>query len=191
MLMWLSSKRSTLGLQKRESEFRRNVSEVLAGAGVPSLRQALPRLTAEFARARRHERPLSVAIFQVGGAPDRGAARHRQDDATASAGHDPFSEAFLGSVLRDATRDTDIVTYAAALGSCIVAMPETDAEAAGEAVSRLRELCARRFAVPLRVRIASFPADGLTFEELVRRVEVAEVTSPRIAALGRLSDAVG
>jgi hypothetical protein len=77
----------------------------------------------------------------------------------------------LAALLRDATRETDIVIYAAARARCIVVMPETGGSEAREGLVRLQGLSASRMALPVRVSLAVFPDDGWTLEELVRRAE--------------------
>lgn len=185
MLTWFPLKESPRGLDRLDSRSVLDITHVLARTGVPGFRQALPQLTAELGRARRYQHALSVALFETDGfplssseaadpvaAPGRGAngASAPHPPMPASAGHG-LLPAVLASILRESTREADVVTYAAALGRCIVAMPETDGVHARRAVERLAALTARRLLCPVRVSVAAFPQDGLTLEELIRQAE--------------------
>jgi len=180
MFTWLNMKTSTLtlNLQTMDSRLPREFQSLLAGSGVPGFRQALPRLAAEFDRARRYQHALTIALFGEDGVLASGASTagwNGGDGASVTRahalppdGHGLFP-AVLASVLREGTRDADIVTYAAALGRCIVVMPETDRAQAHQAVNRLRELGTRRLMFPVRASIATFPEDGWTIGELIRQ----------------------
>jgi hypothetical protein len=167
---------ATLNLQTIDDRLAPEFASVLAGAGVPGFRQALPRLTAEFDRARRHEHALAVALFCAD--CDLAHAARSGGDGSAGTeipllppeGHGLFP-AVLATVLRECTRETDIVTHSAGLGCCILAMPETDDTQARAAEKRLRDIGARRLRFPVRATIATFPKDGWTLEELIRVAE--------------------
>ncbi len=177
MLTWLTTKRSTLDVQTLDSWLPREFQDLLANLGVPGFRQALPKMVAELHRARRYQHALTVALFGSDEPAKAGAAAaeaHRISEATAlhafasDGGAHGLYPAILASVLREDTRETDIVAYTAALGRCLVAMPETDASQAQLAVTRLRELGLRRLKIPVHVSLAAFPRDGCTLDELIR-----------------------
>jgi hypothetical protein len=177
MLMRFLMKRSSPALETLDARIPPEVSLFLKRTGVLSLRQALPRVATEFGRARRHARAVSLAVFSEGpppAPPSSGSgtgiapAAAPEPDAPRSPGLEP---AVLASVLREVTRDTDIVIYATALRRSLVVMPETSAAAAQQAVGRLQALCARRLHGTMCAGLAVFPDDGWTFEELVRQAE--------------------
>jgi hypothetical protein len=85
------------------------------------------------------------------------------------------------SLLRESTREIDIVTYAAMLARCLVLMPETDRPAAERAVRRLQTLACQRLLTPVSACVAVFPVDGLVLEELLRLA----VAQPTHASEGR------
>lgn len=187
MTTWFALKKSTPDVHRRDPRSFLDISHVLARAGVPGFRQALPRLAAEFGRARRYQHALTIALFGTDGfAPAGGvdplatAGNGANGASAASAQIAPpgLLPAVLASVLRESTREEDVVTYAASLGRCIVAMPETDGAQAQQAVSRLRELGIRRLLCPVHASLAAFPQDGLTLEELIRQAEQEAVRSP-------------
>ena len=67
MFIWPFGKRraaskALVDLQHMDAPLSREVAAILAGAGVPTFRQALPALTAELERARRYDRPLAIAL---------------------------------------------------------------------------------------------------------------------------------
>ncbi len=185
-----------IDLQQMDVTLTREMSATLARAGVATFRQALPRLRAELDRARRYNRPLTMALIcdaRVPAGPQQtstlyDASARRVSGATHMAPLAPGSPlipAVIASLLREMTRDVDIVTYAPTLGRCMVAMPEATEAQGRQAMTRVGEMCARRLMVPVQARLASFPRDGWTLEELVRRavdVEGETHTAPESAS---------
>lgn len=125
---------------------------------VPELRHALPQIAAEFARARRYERTVTIAVFSVAPA-DASASPH--------GGKGGSTMAALAAVVRQAVREIDLVTADPATRSCIVVMPEIGSEEGQRALGRMRQLCADKLACPIRADLAVFPQDGWMFLDLV------------------------
>lgn len=145
--------------------------EPLPTQGVAALRDALPRLVAELERARRYSRPFTIAVVSAE-LPDRRV--NDQHVAIAGVHGNGSSRLFsplLGSILREALRDCDLVMYSAIEGRCLVGMPELGADEARLAVTRLHDLCTSRLTLPLRSGVAVFPEDGWTLEDLLRGAE--------------------
>lgn len=153
---------------------------MLNAAGVPTFRKALPQLSAEIQRARRHMRPLTVVLLSTEGRvqseaadqwPLRGDSATRDDSPVRLTVPAAAWSVLLAPMLREALREMDLVSYVAAYGHCVVGMPETGAGEARQVVSRLAELCASRLLLQLRAGFGVFPQDGLTLEELVRHAQ--------------------
>jgi GGDEF domain-containing protein len=68
-------------------------------------------------------------------------------------------------------RRTDLVLYQTEAERLVLVAPETHREQTLVMVERLRERAQRRFGVQLHTSVASFPEQGLTFEELLARAE--------------------
>lgn len=167
-----------IDLQQMDVTLTREMSATLARAGVATFRQALPRLRAELDRARRYNRPLTMALIGdarvSAGWPQAPVlyevnARRATGSVAPLAPGSPLIPAVIATLLREMTREVDIVTYAATLGRCLVAMPEATEAQGRQAMTRVGEMCARRLMVPVQARLASFPQDGWTLEELIRR----------------------
>lgn len=159
---WMSSRRSS---RSQETVGTRPSRQQAASAEVdlPSLPAALPQIAAEFARARRYERPVTVAVFSV--------APAQEGDHVVGTPLRPPSLAVapvLGTVARRAMREIDIVSCDTDSGCCIVVMPEIAPEEGQRAIARLRGLCADRLGCPIFAGMAVFPLDGWTFGDLVR-----------------------
>jgi hypothetical protein len=167
MFTWWAQKASNVTLQAIDAPMSREFHAVLAASGVPGFREALPRLSAEFDRARRYQHQLTVTAFEEDGVVPPGEVPAEYTQTPGTYGLIP---AVLASVLRESTRATDVVTYAVALGCCLVAMPETSKAQGHLAVKRLRQLGARRLMFPVRASLATFPEDGLTLEELIKHM---------------------
>jgi hypothetical protein len=121
---------------------------------------SLRRIAAEFERARRYERSVTVAVFSLA-SPGKGAP----DDAVPG-GH-ASSTTHLCPVVRQAVRETDLVVCDRVTRRCVVVMPEIGAEEGQRAVARMRELCAAQLQCPVRGHLAVFPRDGWVFPDLV------------------------
>jgi hypothetical protein len=184
MLKWIFGRRPSpvrdgIDLQNTDAALTREMSAILARAGVPSFRKTLPRLRAELNRARRYDRPLTIALIWDARTPEAAVTRgsflaakltrkSAAPDPSPLGIGSPLIPVVIASVLTEIVRDTDIVTYAATLGRCLVAMPETTEEQGRQAVRRVGELCVLRLMVPVQARVAIFRHDGWTLEELIR-----------------------
>jgi hypothetical protein len=184
MFTWFITNSGARSLQELDRPLPRDLRVVLERSGVPGVRQAMPRVNAEFARARRYQHSLSVALFGRAARMADGAAPAMPPALRPSAPefHGLFPTV-LAAVLREQTRDTDVVTYAAALNRCIVVMPETGRGNAHLAAMRLRELGGMRLRCSLLASVVTFPEEGWTFEELIhlaaREHEPGRPTGPR------------
>lgn len=130
---------------------------------LPSFHQALPRLELELTRARRYERPITIALIAT-------------DDAQTPS----LVTLLLAALVREALRETDIVAYAPSLSLCVVGMPEARKADAQVAMNRVQALCMNRLMLPVRTGIAEFPVAGWTLEALIKE---AETDAMRDAAL--------
>jgi hypothetical protein len=165
MWWWPSASKREAG---RDDAPRSGPQRRVEADGVPQLREALPLITAEFERARRYERTVTIAVFAV--APNgTGSASSAPENGRngAAPGDDRLLPAVLASVVRQAMRETDLVACDAAGRRCIVVMPEIGAEEGRQAVSRMRQLCTARLSCAIRADIAVFPRDGWMFLDLV------------------------
>jgi hypothetical protein len=169
MFTWFITRSGARTLQELDIRLPRDFRVVLERSGVPGFRQALPRVNAEFARARRYQHPLSVALLGRVGKAVAAATTDRELSLRSLAPEDALFPAVLAAVLREQTRDTDVVTYAAALDRCIVVMPETSRGEAHLATSRLRELGGARLHCTVAASVVTFPEQGWTLEELIRQ----------------------
>jgi len=127
---------------------------------LPDARQALAKVAEEFARARRYERPLTVAVLVL----EDGAAARPSIEARRQ------RPAALAVATRQAMREIDIICEADP-GRCVVVIPEAGPEEARQAIRRTCQSCAERLGCSLRVGMATYPRDGWTFPDLVEAAE--------------------
>jgi hypothetical protein len=150
MWLWLSGKKSF-------------VSEV------PELAEALPRIGAEFERARRYERTVTVAVLTEETPPGTAANTAAAVPRNGSGARHNLQSSLttLGTAVRQGVREIDVVICDPAHRCCIVVMPEIGPEEGRRAVSRLRQLCAARLGRAVQGDLAVFPQDGWVFPDLV------------------------
>jgi hypothetical protein len=92
----------------------------------------------------------------------------------------------LGSLLRGALRECDVVCYAADHHEFFALLPECDIAAARQAVERLHTLYTARTGTGLRAGAAAYPRDGLTLDALrdhARHILAQEPIRPAISRL--------
>jgi len=167
---------------KTEAAAGRAASLGFGTAGIPSFRRSLPEFGRELARARRAQRPLAVVVLSLG----RDLLLEQELRSAAAGGNGSVASRMqllkrtthlvslvLGAILRDALRESDIVTYGAADDRYVILLTDTNVVQAQQAVQRLSELFYQRTFSYLRAGIAEFPADGLTLEDLVSSAQVA------------------
>lgn len=167
----------------RDLALARELLQGIRAAGVPTYRQSIPAIAAELRRCRRYERPLAVLTVALEGpnlpraadAPvavgaGRESARPPETAAVVSAplqsGLDAVLFLLLGTLLRDVTRESDIVTYAAEEHVYALFLTEAGVATAMQAARRLARALHGRAAVRIRAGIAEFPGNGLTVESL-------------------------
>ena len=75
----------------------------------------------------------------------------------------------LGSILRDALRESDLVTFDPLGYQYIVLLAHSSKTEASRAVRRVQDLIVERSALHCRVGLAEFPTDGFTIADLVTK----------------------
>jgi hypothetical protein len=191
VLSWLSSRKPDLDLQTLDTKVPLDVARVLQHSGVPSFRQALRQVNHELERARRYQRPLAVTLFGYDNSTTERELARDTTRAAALPGEHALFPAVLASVLRESTRETDIVTCTSTLARAIVVMPETGMAEAMQAVNRLRDIGSAKLACPVRGGFAVFPDQGLTTEELIRLATEDARRSVRPTRLVPFAEGVG
>lgn len=148
---------------------------------VPSLRESEAAFNRELQRARRYERPLSVVVLSTAEAPRRPARSEpgMEEEAVLLETRIPYLATLLaGSILRRATRESDVIAYAADDDRFVLLLPETRRTDARRAVARLDTLLHDRMRRGVRAGIAEFPVDGFTRVQLVEKASDAWRQNP-------------
>lgn len=129
---------------------------------LPTFHELRPLFERELRRARRYERPFSILVLGFARTLEPAQRAHRL--------------AQLGSLLQDRLRETDLVGYLADSGEFAALLPEADASTVVQGAERIRQLWMAGDAVNLVAGAATYPADGLTLDDLLtcaRRSTVA------------------
>jgi hypothetical protein len=142
-------------------------------SGIPTYVRSLPQLRLDMSSARRYQRPFSVAVLSLEG-QELQAASHGRSGTNGNGAHSlSASEAIqlvfplIGSVLQEALRGSDKVTYDGANNQYVIVFPETQGLESEQAVRRLSELLIKRSSMNVKTGLAQFPTDGLILEDLV------------------------
>ena len=154
LLMWRRRKRLTV--------IDRAVSLAMQATGIPPYRRSFPQLAQELDRARRCHNPLTAIVLSL------------QSDSVLEQKRVlvlHLAVRLVGTILRDAFRASDIVTYDSVNDQYVILLTESTKAQALQAVQRLKERLFRRTAVHLKAGMAEFPADGLTIEDLVNTAQ--------------------
>ena len=152
-------------------------------AAISSFRQSLPEFSREMDRARRYQRPFAIVVLnfeseqfreQITGRAGGGGNGNATHDAQLLACcTTQLIRAALGSLLRDALRETDLVTYSATDDRYVMLLTESNEAQARRAVERLNKMFWNRTSARLSVGVAQFPMHGLTLEDLIETAQTA------------------
>jgi hypothetical protein len=171
------SMKGFLGRRSTDGAAARAASLTTRALSVPEFREALPELAAELERARRYEHPLAVLVLSSLSDPQNGRSQEEEPPPDGNGRilletripH--LASLLVATILTGMLRQSDRVTYMAADDRFVIALPETDREAAGRTVHRIEPVLKARIGVGLRAGSAAFPKDGLTMAELMDKAE--------------------
>lgn len=138
--------------------------------GLPNQRALTRFLDSEVPRARRHGHPFAILLIDG----------DNLKDYNQQFGY-PAGDAWiktLGSLLADQTRSSDLTVRWRIGDEFIIAMPETNREAALQAAERIRLAVVQAAAVlpipaTISIGVAAYPDDGTTDVSLLNRAEIA------------------
>lgn len=134
----------------------------------PAYRQVLAPMAAELRRARRFEHPLTMMMISALTPSDDGAKSTDAPSSRATFEVVPTTTLFLllGSFLRNAARETDILSAAPDTMRYVLLLAETDRFGADRALARFRDGFRTFAGAGLRIGVVEFPRDGLTVQDL-------------------------
>jgi len=131
-------------------------------ANVPTFRNSMRRFKGELTRARRYQRPLTVACVSP-----------QNLDQTSQPGMLAETGSFiqyplLGCMLQNSVRESDAVAFDATTCDYIILFAEADKQQASRCLARVHNIVSNNTDTRIRAGLATFPADGYTLEDLVR-----------------------
>lgn len=153
----------------KKHKSRRIISTMLEVMSIPAYRNSLPLFDKEIARARRFNHPLTIAVIKPAAAPAAGKVHHLDPvlhTAKVGRGH-LFPVMLLGPNVRDALRETDLISYDSARNHYVIVLPESTKRQAAQIITRITDIAERAGIGSLHVGMAEFPADGLILEDLL------------------------
>ncbi len=154
------------------NEFREAVEAISMPEGYAQLlspQQMQERMHAEMGRARRHQRPISVALIELDPSTYDAAIHQAVRDAQAAM-IERYVQVRLGVFLAKHVRGTDVVAHQSGGGRFLLITPETPAEQTHGMLRRLARQVEDQMGIRFRFSIADFPNTALTSEELLRKV---------------------
>jgi GGDEF domain-containing protein len=120
-------------------------------------------------RARRHQRPISVAMIDLDPTTFEAALHQAVRDAQAAL-IKRYVQVRLGLFLSKHIRGTDVIAHHTEDGRFLLLAPETPSEQMQEMLKRLSREVEDQMGLRFRYGIADFPNMALTSEELLRKV---------------------
>jgi len=126
-------------------------------------------IRAEMGRARRHQRPISVAMIELDPSTFEAALHQAVRDAQAAM-IERYVQVQLGLFLTKHVRGTDVIAHQPEGGRFLLLAPETPSEQTTELLQRLAREVEDQMGIRFRYSIADFPNAALTSEELLRKV---------------------
>ncbi len=163
------------GLRRLQFNGKEPIRAILDLAAIPSLRQSLPDLILEVARARRLSHTLSLAVVRAEFPNDQ--TQHgphniryfKQDDTSAVKTRRLDLQEFsnCSRAFRDLLREVDCVAFDSVRDQFIVVLPGSTNYQAVETINRISKYLGPGIANRLTVGIAEYPRDGLFLEDLI------------------------
>ena len=147
-----------------------NITFGIKGNRVRNKTDATRDIQDELTRSRRHNHPLSLIVIET--KPDTHLATlNRAVKQAQQTMLERYVTVSLGRIIADLLRRTDLVISEEEYNRFILLCPETDLPEAHMLTERIRTLILARLGVEVNCGIGSFPAEALTFEELVHQAE--------------------
>jgi GGDEF domain-containing protein len=166
----------TIGLSWLVSQALRDFRDAVEAISMPeghtqllSYDKVQERIHAEMGRARRHQRPISVAMIELDPSTFDAALHQAVRDAQAAM-IERYVQVRLGVFLSKHVRGTDVVAHQPEGGRFLLLAPETPAEQTNGMLKRLAREVENQMGIRFRYSIADFPNSALTSEELLRKV---------------------
>jgi len=184
IVVWVWNQTRTVSILDRA------VSLAWLSARIETYHHSRPLHPDQFAHARRYHRPLSVVVMSIESDPSLMFVPGTgvQESKGNGNGHgspvkgwmQPRAVVFplVGYILRDALRESDVLSSHAAANQYVIFLVESNRSQAMLAVQRLKNLTYKLAQVHLQAGIAEFPADGLTVEDLVAAAQAASRLRP-------------
>lgn len=140
-----------------------------------------PPLKRELQQARRTGRPLSVVVIEPeeSQTPQLRSATAREIERLLTKRYQLVA---LARLVARSLRRTDLLLYQSDQERLVLVAPETPREPTMRLVERVRHRVQQRLGVAVRCRVATFPQQGLTFEELLAQAEQSDGATPSAGA---------
>ena len=177
-------------------EFEDAVANVTIGdaSRIKTLEAAEDDIAVEMARARRHERPLTVTVIAFDGQSIEGSL-HRIVRELQQSMIQRYVMSGLARIVAQKTRRGDIVVQDPANNRVIILSPEASPHQIESLAARLQAAADHALGVPVRFGTAGFPHSALTFDDLVaqasegagRSSATQPITTPRLVESTKVS----
>lgn len=149
---------------------------------VKSLEDAEQDIAVEMARARRHERPLTVTVLSVD--PDTISGQlHQVVRDIQQRMLQRYVLSGLARLVAQSTRRGDLVVQDPVGRRVIIISPEAEPHQIEVLAQRLQIAARETLGVPIELGLAAFPESALTFDDLVERASSPPVDEPSIRAM--------
>lgn len=167
----------TAGLTWWLSQVMRDFEQAIEAISLPkrysrvlSYKKLNKRINAEMGRARRHQKPLSVAMISLDPTTFK-AALHQATRDVQAAMIARYVRVRVGLFLARRIRESDVVAHHDKSGGFLLLAPESPAEQTQHMLKRLASEVENEMQIHIRYSIADFPNTALTAEELLQRVK--------------------
>ncbi len=131
-----------------------------------NLSMAEENIDTEFSRSRRHNRPLSLLMIkpeQIKENEEQLAYQQLRKDLLQH-----FAAARISQIITESARQTDLIIHDQETGVFMVICTETERENSTVLAERIKTNIAETMKATMKWSVASFPAEALTMEELVK-----------------------
>jgi len=141
-----------------------------SGSRVAALKDAIDTISVEFARGRRHRRPITVVVID----PIIDPEKDQREEIVKELQEAMMNRYIINSLARrlnNLTRRSDLVFEHPDKRKIVFISPETDEEQAKDLIRRLRNVAAGAADLRVSIGVSTFPKQAITFGELLEQAE--------------------
>ncbi len=155
----------------------------------PCLEDATEAIKVELTRSRRYNHPLTLLVVEPDPETIQSNLKRMFQDMKLNTAR-RYAHARLCQIVNEAARRTDLIFRQTKDGRFVILCPETDPQTSTILANRIQSVARESLGLSVAWGVAAFPAEALTFEELLLKAEL-KLLSPTAHPLPAPQESTG